>query len=81
MKNLIYKTENALYEASYTEPKNLGGGYYSLYLISPDKFTNNIHFITQFKFQDDMKHIIKSYEENTKFLFSNEDYSGTEKLT
>ena len=80
MKNLIYKTEKAIYEASYTEPKTLGGGNYSLYLISPDKFSNNIQFIDKFKIENEMKDLIKSYEENTTFYFTHKDYSGTEKL-
>ena len=74
------KTEKAIYEASYKEPRKIGGGYYNLYLISPDKFSNNIQFIDKFKCQDDMKHIIKSFEENTTFHFNYEDYSGEEGL-
>ena len=62
MKSIIMKTEKAIYEASYKEPRTLGGGYYNLYLISPDKFSNYIQFIDKFKCQDDMKHIIKSFE-------------------
>ena len=80
MKNIIMKTEKAIYEASYKEQRKIGGGYYNLYLISPDKFSNYIQFIDKFKCQDDMKHIIKSFEENTTFYFSHEDYSGVECL-
>ena len=80
MKNIIMKTEKAIYEASYKEQRKIGGGYYNLYLISPDKFSNYIQFIDKFKCQDDMRHIIKSFEENTTFYFSHKDYSGSEKL-
>ena len=80
MENLRIKTEKAVYEASYTEPKTLGGGNYSLYLISPDKYSNNIQFIDKFKSQSEMKNLIQSYEENTTFYFTHKDYSGTEKL-
>ena len=80
MKKLIHKTKKAIYEAHYKEPRKIGGDYYNLYLISPDKFSNNIQFIDKFKCQDDMRHIIKSFEENTTFYFSHKDYSGSEKL-
>lgn len=80
MKNIKIKTKKAIYEASYTEPKTFGGGNYSLYLISPDKFSNNIQFIDKFKYQDEMKDLIKWYEENSTFYFNLKDYSGKEKL-
>ena len=36
MKSIIMKTEKAIYEASYKEPRTLGGGYYNLYLTLSD---------------------------------------------